>query len=222
MGGIYMDCLKNYRSNHPSQRVSNLRDRDGSGQGTGEFWKLRCAHLMDPCFDAIMRDNRLLDAVESLIGPNIRVVVCQGLYKPPYKGHQFNWHQDNHYFQIDKPDGVVSCWLALDDVTIDNGCMWVLPGGHRHVAKHDVDSSDGSSYIPGVDETEAVAIELKRGECMFHHGLMPHRTLANKTSSHRRALVIHYMDTSARLPQSRVQEPAQNTPIIRGAGAGEP
>ena len=217
MAGVYLDCLSNYQSDHASRRVSNVRD----GKGGGQLWKLRCAHLMDPGFDAIMRDPRLLDAVESLIGPNIRVVVCQGFYKPAHRGDPVNWHQDNHYFRVDKPDGVVSCWLALDDVTIDNGCMWVVPGGHRSIAKHDVDANDGSSYMPDVPESQAVPVELKRGQCMLHHGLMPHRTLANKTSSPRRALAIHYMDATATLPEARSREPAQNTPVVRGSGRSE-
>ena len=59
----------------------------------------------------------MLDAVESLIGPNLGIVVCQGMYKPPYSGDEIRWHQDDYYFQVDKPNAVVSCWLTLDDAT---------------------------------------------------------------------------------------------------------
>jgi ectoine hydroxylase-related dioxygenase (phytanoyl-CoA dioxygenase family) len=65
----------------------------------------------------LIRDERLLDAVESLIGPNLGIVVCQGMYKPPYSGDEIRWHQDDYYFQVDKPNAVVSCWLTLDDAT---------------------------------------------------------------------------------------------------------
>ncbi len=218
MAQVYLDCLANYRSDHPTRKVSNVRHSDDRSGSQPKFYKLRCAHLMHPGFDAIMRDDRLLDAVESLIGPNIRIIVCQGLYKPPHTGDEVRWHQDNHYFQVDKPNAVVSCWLTFDDATIEKGCMWVIPGAHRCAVEHEVVPGDGSSYIPDVDETKSVPIELKRGQCMLHHGLMPHRTLANTTSFHRRALAIHYMDAAAKPSETRQQEPPENMPVVRGQG----
>ena len=163
-----------------------------------------------------MRDERLLDAVESLLGPNLRPIICQGMYKPPHHGDKINWHQDDYYFRVDKPNAVVSCWLTFDDATVDNGCMWVIPGAHKRMVEHrDVPSGNGF-YISDVDESKAVPLAMPRGHCMLHHGLMPHRTLANTTSSHRRALAIHYMDATARPSGSRRQEPPENMPVVRG------
>ena len=69
-----------------------------------------------------------------------------------------------------------------------------------------------------VDETQAIPIELKAGQIMLHHGAMPHRTLTNTTSGERRALAVHYMDATAPLlGDNRENEPAENTPIVRGA-----
>lgn len=218
MAQVYLDCLANYRSDHPTRKVSNVRHRAGRCGKQSEFVKMRCAHLMHPGFDEIMREAHLLDAVESLIGPNIRIIVCQGLYKPPHTDDEVRWHQDNHYFQVDNPNAVVSCWITFDDATINSGCMWVSPGGHRGTFDHEVDQDSGSSYIPDVAEAGAVAIELNHGECMLHHGLMPHRTLGNTTSFHRRALAIHYMDAAARPSESRQQEPPENMPVVRGEG----
>lgn len=219
MAQVYLDCLANHQPKHDSQRVNKLRhSADADGRIT-EFYQLRCAHLMHPDFDAIIRNQRLLDAVESLIGPNLRIVVCQGMYKPPHTGDEIQWHQDDYYFRVDKTNAVVSCWLTFDDATIDNGCMWVIPGAHKHMVEHqDAPGGQGGYYIPGMDETTAMPIELKRGQCMLHHGLMPHRTLANTTDVHRRALAIHYMDATARPNELRQQEPPENMPIVRGQG----
>ena len=98
LGRIYLDCLEEYEAPHPSQGVRKImHDTQGAG-----FYQLRCAHLMDAGFDALIRDEGLLDAVESLIGPNIRIIICQGLYKPPHSGDEIRWHQDDYYFQVNK------------------------------------------------------------------------------------------------------------------------
>tara|TARA_Y100000588_G_scaffold181093_1_gene194893 strand:+ start:80 stop:352 length:273 start_codon:yes stop_codon:yes gene_type:complete len=76
----------------------------------------------------------------------------------------------------------------------------------------------GGYCIPDIDERNAVPVELKRGQCMLHHGLMPHRTLTNTTAAHRRALAIHYMDATAKPSQPRQQEPPENLPMVRGQG----
>ncbi len=206
---IYLDCLE-LTNRDPSQSVSDIRPE----KTDANIYQLRCAHLMHEAFDAVVRNKHLLDIVEDLIGPNIRLILCQGLYKPPHTGDAIKWHQDNQYFQVNKPDGVVSCWLTLDDATVDNGCMWVSPGAHTKPLPHDTIST--GLHIPNIDESNILPLEMKRGHCMLHHGLMPHRTLANKTSSHRRALAIHYMDATAQLPEGRRNEPPQNIPIIRG------
>ena len=216
MARVYMDCLENFHGTDDSQGVRSLRQHDVDEDEPTSCFQLRCAHLMHPGFEEIARDDRLLDAVESLIGPNIRIVICQGLYKPPHTGGEIGWHQDDYYFRVDKPDAVVSCWLTFDDATVDSGCMWVIPGGHKRMLSHQTVPSGSGYYMPDTDETDAVAIELKRGQCMLHHGLMPHRTLANTSASHRRALAIHYMDATANPSESRQREPAENTPVVRG------
>ena len=215
---IYMDCVENYQSPHASQGIKKIRHSDAADSNPALFYQLRCAHLMHDDFARLVRNTYLLDAIESLLGPNLRIVICQGMYKPPYSGDTINWHQDDYYFRVDKPNAVVSCWLTLDDVTVDNGCMWVIPGAHKSMVEHELVPSGTGYYIPSVEEERAVPIELKRGQCMLHHGLMPHRTLGNTTASYRRALAIHYMDAMARPNQVRQEEPPENMPMVRGTG----
>ena len=218
MARVSLACVENSHSEHASQRVNKMSHSAGGDGIAAAFYQLRCAHLMHPGFESIVRDEGLLDAVESLLGPNLRLIICQGMYKPPHHGDKINWHQDDYYFRVDKPNAVVSCWLTFDDATVDNGCMWVIPGAHKRMVEHrDVPSGNGF-YIPDVDESKAIPLAMPRGHCMLHHGLMPHRTLANTTSSHRRALAIHYMDATARPSKSRQQEPPENMPVVRGQG----
>ena len=87
------------------------------------MYQIRCAHLFQPLFGELIRDARILDRVETVIGENLRVILCQGLYKPAHMGGEIAWHQDNYYFRVDKANAVVSCLMAFDDLTRENGCM---------------------------------------------------------------------------------------------------
>ena len=83
MARVSLACVENSHSEHASQRVNKM-SHSASGDGiAAAFYQLRCAHLMHPGFESIVRDEGLLDAVESLLGPNLRLVICQGMYKPP-------------------------------------------------------------------------------------------------------------------------------------------
>lgn len=182
-------------------------------------YQIRAAHLQHPAFNDLVRDPALLDSVEQIIGPNIRLCLMQGLYKPPHRGAAVTWHQDDRYFQVDIPDAVVSCWFAIDEATIDNGCMWVLPRHHRTLMPH-VPTLDKKGYeLASVDESTAVACELPAGHAMFHHGLAPHRSLPNTTDRPRRAVAMHFMSGAARpLGDNRMAEPSENMPVVRGTG----
>jgi phytanoyl-CoA hydroxylase len=200
-----------------ADQLSNIRPGQlGDGTQT-QVHQIRCAHLAHPLFDSLIRDPRILDSVESLIGPNLKLILCQGLYKPPRTGGAIDWHQDDYYFRISKKNAVVSCWITFDSATVDSGCMWVLPGKHTQLWPHEKLESPGYRMIKA-DESQAVALELNAGQLMFHHGATPHRTLANTTDHPRRALAIHYMDATARtLDGNRQAEPAEHMPVVRGS-----
>lgn len=181
--------------------------------------QIRVAHLHHPDFNELLHDARILDLVEDLIGPNIRLIIFQGVYKPPLSGGMIPWHQDDFYFHVYKKNAVVSAWLTLDDTDIHNGCMWVVPGAHQELLEHVPNEHDGGSHIRNLDDSKAIPLEMKAGQLMFHHGLAPHRTLENTTERHRRVLAMHFMDAMAPIShESRKQEPPENVPILRGAG----
>src|SRR5207247_656920 len=95
-----------------------------------------CDH--EPVFRAHAQNPALLDMVEDLIGTPIRLYADQALLKPPLVGSEKLPHQDNAYFRVAPDDAVITCWCALDDATIENGCMHYLPGSHRlGIVEHD-------------------------------------------------------------------------------------
>lgn len=216
LGQAYDECLERLRQ---EQALKSIRQGRGADGVITEVYQIRCAHLFHPAFAALVRDDRILDRVEALIGPDLRLILCQGLYKPAHTGGEIGWHQDDYYFRVSEANAVVSCWMAFDEATRDNGCMWVIPGAHDRLREHR--SIEAGGYVmTAPDESAAVPLEMAAGQMMFHHGATPHRTLPNTTGGQRRALAIHYMDAKAKiLGGQREDEPPENTPVVRRAGA---
>ena len=144
----------------------------------------------------LIYDDRILDIVESLIGPNIQLFHDQALYKPAHQGGAVFWHQDNAYWKC-VPSNLVSCWLTLDDVDVTNGAMHVIPGSHRMPIDHEKPESTSAlmDVEASVDTDQAVVIDLPGGGVMFHHCQTLHFTPPNKTDRQRRAFAIHFMPT---------------------------
>src|SRR5439155_10079851 len=82
-------------------------------------------------FAAHARNDALLDVVEQLLGLPLSLYADQALLKPPFHGSEKPEHQDNAYFRVEPADHVITCWAALDDADLDNGCMHYDPASHR-------------------------------------------------------------------------------------------
>ncbi len=175
----------------------------------------KMSHLafFDDVFEFHARNPKILDVIESLLGPDLKLYQDQWFMKPPRIGSRQPYHQDMPLgFHIDPPD-MVTCWAALNDATIENGCLWMLPGTHRFGiipgekwADYEEMSLDGR--LP-----EERPIELKAGSCSFHHGLILHCSRPNRSDLRRRGYATHYV--SARC---RYTGPAENNDamLVRG------
>ena len=155
----------------------------------------------EPVFEEHAQNPDFLDVVEDLIGTPISLFADQALLKPPLVGAEKMPHQDNAYFNVEPADAVVTCWCALDDATVANGCMHYIPGSH--------DSGlVGHSKIPGTphlvpegfDKEKAVPVPLEAGGVIFHHALTQHFSPDNKTAQWRRAFVVHLVRSDAKSP----------------------
>jgi ectoine hydroxylase-related dioxygenase (phytanoyl-CoA dioxygenase family) len=132
-----------------------------------------------------------------LLGGAVRFWHDQIFYKPAHHGGIVIWHQDYSYWTRTTPMAHISCWIGLDDSTRDNGCVHYVPGSHRWnllPRANFANSMDAmlDSLTPSQRaEFKPVAIELKAGECSFHHPLMVHGSYANNTNRPRRAVVLN-------------------------------
>lgn len=136
-------------------------------------------------------------AAAQLLGDSVRFWHDQIFYKPAHHGGVVIWHQDYSYWTRTTPVAHISCWIGLDDSTRENGCVHYVPGSHRWQLlprtsfANKMDIVLDSLTPEQRDEFKPVAIELKAGECSFHHPLMVHGSYANQTARPRRAVVIN-------------------------------
>lgn len=163
-------------------------------------------HKLSPVIGATLAHPRVVDALTTLIGPNVKAMQSMLFTKGEGKTGQA-WHQDE-YFIPTRDRSLTAAWIALDDATIENGCLWALPGSHRRGIifpdrEHDdvrFDCSIEAFDFPYADE-DAVPLEVSAGSVIMFDGYLLHRSLPN-TARHglRRALVNHYMSAESLLP----------------------
>lgn len=139
---------------------------------------------------------------ERMLGEPVELYQSIALVKPARIGAPKAWHQDNAYFSLQDPSKVIGIWIALDDASPDNGCMYVLEGGHklgplRHVIKKDCEIDRGR-----IDKSQAKAVPTKAGSGLFFHGNLPHFTPPNRSDKRRRAIQFHFHGVSnKRIPK---------------------
>jgi hypothetical protein len=151
----------------------------------------------------LIRDPRILDPVEDLIGPNILCWSAQFWTKEPQTSDFVSWHQDHQYWGLDSSD-VVTAWVALSPATIESGCMRMQPGSHT-VQMPQTDFfepanmlSRGQTITEGIDEARAVNVILNAGEVSLHHVRIAHASAANRSTDRRIGISIRYMPTHTR------------------------
>lgn len=152
----------------------------------------------DEVFQKHARNPKILDIIESLLGPDLKLYQDQVFMKPPKIGSRQRYHQDMPLgFHIDPPD-MVTCWAALDDATIENGCLWMLPGTHKFGIIDQAKWSDYEEMSLAGHLPEERPVPLKTGSCSFHHGLILHSSRANLTGQRRRGYATHYVSAKCR------------------------
>lgn len=155
----------------------------------------------------------------------IRLWHDQLLFKPPDSGAGGNvgWHQDYHYWQCTTPSELLTAWIALDDVTVENGCMQVVPGSHQWGLLPVGDFFD--SDLKGMSERieaftgrpfETVRCDLPAGSLSFHHCLTIHGSGPNLSQGPRRSLVAHLMPEGTRYRGGTPGDSHMNVRLLSG------
>ncbi|MGH8985510.1 MAG: phytanoyl-CoA dioxygenase family protein [Acidimicrobiia bacterium] len=134
------------------------------------------------------------DLCHDLIGPDARLYWDQAVYKRPRGTEPVLWHQDNGYTYVE-PQAYLTCWIALTDATLENGCVWVVPGLHRNGTLAHRDTPIG--YQCFEDPDDAVAVPVPAGSIVVFTSLTPHTTGRNATDEVRKAYILQYAPDGA-------------------------
>ena len=157
------------------------------------------AWRISTAFHDLLWNPAVLMPAAQLLGGAVRFWHDQLFVKPPHHGGVVAWHQDYSYWTRTQPMAHLSCWIGLDDSTRENGCVHYVPGSHRwnllpitglandmHAIRSVLSEEENEQFQP-------VAIELKAGECSFHHPLMVHGSFENRSDRPRRGAVINVL-----------------------------
>jgi len=161
------------------------------------------AHVAAPWIVALARNKNILDAVESVIGPDILLFGTSMFSKKARDVRFVSWHQDAAYYGLD-PQQEVTCWVGLTDADTENGCMRVMPGSHLgadavHDETYDPQNMLGRGQtIRGLDDSKAVYMPVKAGQFSMHHERTIHGSMPNPSDRRRVGISFFYMPTHVR------------------------
>jgi len=161
------------------------------------------AHVAAPWIVALARNKNIVDAVESLIGPDILLFGASMFSKKARDIRFVSWHQDAAYYGLD-PQEEVTCWVGLTDADVENGCMRVMPGSHLgadavHEETYDPQNMLGRGQtIRGLDDSKAVYMPVKAGQFSMHHERTIHGSMPNPSDRRRVGISFFYMPTHVR------------------------
>jgi ectoine hydroxylase-related dioxygenase (phytanoyl-CoA dioxygenase family) len=190
-----LDKLTNIFEEHLAQKGEKLSDE----LDTPHFWDERL-------LDFLLADE-VLDVVQGLIGPNIGLWSSHFISKAPKVGRRTPWHEDSAYWngRFDDMSKLVTVWLAIDDSTLENGCMGVVPGSHSN-GFSEYETVDGKTNVfeseikkGSVDESKVVWFELNRGECSLHDSRIIHGANANTSDKRRCGYTMRYFSLGMKL-----------------------
>ncbi len=175
-------------------------------------------HDLDDVFDAFSRADAVCELVEAL--PLKEPLALQSMYifKPPHIGGEVTFHQDATYLYTE-PSSVIGLWWALEDATIENGCLWAWPGAHRQpVRSRFIREADGSVRNDVTDDTpwpanQFVPLEVPKGTLVLLHGALPHGSAPNRSPRSRHAYSLHVIDGAGAYPATNWLQRGPDRPL---------
>jgi ectoine hydroxylase-related dioxygenase (phytanoyl-CoA dioxygenase family) len=200
--------------NHPGNALFYEFHTNESNDSSKVLFHALGAWRIAPGFHDLLWHPAFVVPAAQLLDGSVRFWHDQVFCKPAHHGGVVAWHQDYSYWTRARPMAHLSCWIGLDDSTRENGCVHYVPGSHKwdllpitglandmHAIETLLTEEQKSLFKP-------VPIELKQGECSFHHPLMIHGSYENHGSRPRRGAVVNVMRDGV--------SSASNDPLLQG------
>lgn len=170
------------------------------------FLCIHQVHKFSDKMHAALAQPSLVKVLTGVVSPNVKCMQSMLFIKASGKPGQA-WHQDEDYIPT-RDRSLIGAWIALDDAVVENGCLWVIPGSHKHGVlwpqyPHNDPRYDcaGMAYDFPYTDADAVPVEVPAGSIVFFNGYLLHKSMPNNAAGRfRRALVNHYMSAESLLP----------------------
>ena len=175
-------------------------------------------HDLDPVFSGFSRNPALAEVARDIGLTTPLLLQSMYILKAPQVGGEVTSHTD-HTFLWTEPQSATGFWFALEDATLENGCMWALPGGHRLPVRKRFRRDDAGGTTFDTFDAEPyptdgeVPLEAAKGTLIILHGLLPHRSEANRSARSRAAYTIHCIDASATYPADNWLQRPESLPL---------
>ncbi len=175
-------------------------------------------HDLDPVFDSFSRTPELAAAVSCLGHADPRILQSMYIFKPPRIGGEVHCHQDSTFLYTE-PESCIGFWFALEDATVDNGCMHFIPGAHRGPLKElHYRGDDGKMTYRTLDDTPwaegaTVPAEANAGTLVIFDGRAPHLSGPNLSDKSRHAYTLHVIDKASHYPAGNWLQRGEDLPL---------
>ena len=207
------DALEAVEAKHGPVFTENRSHAGAAFQGSYRYK----SHLLFKWLADVIRHPRILDAVEDLIGPDILCWTTHWFVKEARSPQYVSWHQDSNYWGVETCD-LVSVWLAVSSSTVESGCVRLLPGSHKGPPMAHVDTWEEHNMltrgqtIEGIDEAQAVNLELAPGEVALFDYRLAHASHPNLSGDRRIGIGMRYIPPSA----YQVRHEWDSATLVRG------
>jgi len=177
-------------------------------------------HDLNPVFECFSYQPRLANLVAQLGISKPQWLQSMLIFKQPAIGGEVTWHQDGSFLYT-VPQTVIGFWFALEDASLENGCLWVLPGQHKSGLCSRFRRINGQLQTetlpdaPRFDENSGVPLEVGAGTLVVLHGALPHYSEANRSSKSRYAYTLHAISWAADYPQDNWLQRGRDLPLRR-------
>ncbi len=175
-------------------------------------------HDLDPVFDAFSRTPELAEVACRLGFDDPKILQSMYIFKPPNIGGEVVCHQDSTYIYTE-PESCIGFWFALEDATLENGCMQFIPGAHKMpLKKRNYRKPDGNLETKTLDDTpwpedRKLPAEVKAGTLVVFDGRAPHLSAANRSSTSRHAYTLHVIDAACHYPAENWLQRSPDLPL---------
>jgi len=162
-------------------------------------------HDLDPLFARFSRSDKVKEVATAVGLEDSLLIQSMYIFKQPNIGGEVTCHQDSTFLYTN-PIDIVGLWFALEDATMENGCLWAIPGGHQRGLKSRwVRAPEGQMKFEIYDaepwpEDQLVPLEVPKGSLILLHGLLPHRSFENRSPRSRHAFTLHLISANAEYP----------------------